>query len=86
MILTFSILLSQREGLVGRRRKQQHPCRPVVEELMRQLCGFAAVFDVEEVSEALELVQDHQVRLEGLHARLGELATQLGDEHTSAVL
>ncbi len=56
--------------LVGRGREQQYPVLFEPEELV---CEFArAIGPVEEMLEALELVEDDQVRLQGLKAGHGE--------------
>ncbi len=52
--------------LVGRRREQQHADIVVLVRVREELPGEGAgvVLSVEQMTEALELVQDHQVRLE----------------------
>lgn len=65
-------LLGVGERLVRRRGQQQHLRLAVGEQVVGPLAGFAGL--VEQMPEALELVQDHQVGLESVDAGPGELA------------
>ena len=64
MTATLVGFLRIRERLIGRCREQQHARVGLVEELVRQFGRFAAGLHVQQVPKALELVQDHEVRLE----------------------
>ena len=75
-----------RQRAVGRGRQHQHArVLPVsgcchVEEGAREARGFGLRILGEQVLEALELVEDHEVGLEGLDAGRREQAAQLGDD------
>ena len=66
------------QHLVRRRREQKHPRGRLVEEHSGKFAVVAR--PVEDVGEALELVQDDQVRGEQIDARLRQRSTQPADE------
>jgi hypothetical protein len=66
------------------RGQQQHADVLLVEQQPSQM-ALVAVAVVEQVREALELVEDHQVRREQLYARLGQRATEVTDQTRGTV-
>ena len=74
-------LLRVRERLVRRGREQQHVRVGLREEIVGELGRLAAGLHVEQIPEALELVQDDEIRLEGTHGCACEHPAQSADDH-----
>ena len=72
------VIVGVGEGLVRGGREQQHLRGGVLEEGVGEFTRFAAL-GVQKVLEALELVEDDEVGLQGVDAGLAERVTQLRD-------
>ena len=77
--------VTERVHLVGRCREQQRADLSVVvfvfEEVLRQLLTLCP--RVQQISEALKLIQNHEVGLESIQTGAGEDSTKLRDERAS---
>src|SRR6056297_1499213 len=76
------ILLVEREHLVGSSREEQDAHILIIHQLLRQLAGLGLAG--KQVLEALELIENDQVRFQRIDAAASQLLSQLGDQGIAA--